>query len=104
MSLISNDDVLAPMRMPSSPGALLTCGSVAVPRVRTQEFAMTGATVPVLASARPQSSTFFGNGAQAAGQVEFARQQRISPKYAHTTRIAPIGGGAMGPHPARDPV
>jgi len=32
-------------------------------------------------------------------------QQRTSQKkYARTTRIAALGGGALGPHPARDPV
>jgi hypothetical protein len=32
-------------------------------------------------------------------------QQPTCKQYAHTmTRIAAFGGGALGPHPARDPV
>jgi hypothetical protein len=66
-------------------------------------------------AARVQASdkpVLFGTGTQAAGQADFARQQRTSKQYhlttkqyAHlTTRIAPNGGGALGPHPGRDPV
>jgi hypothetical protein len=58
---------------------------------------------------RPQASTkavLFGNGTQVAGLVKSAGQQPISKvNYAYTTRIAALKGcGALGPHPARDPV
>src|SRR5262245_41070019 len=61
---------------------------------------------------RPDAATWlncngsaFGAGLRAAGQAEFARQQRANKKYAHPmTRIAPTGGGGLGPYPARDPV
>lgn len=45
------------------------------------------------------------NGIQVAGQAEYVRQQHTSNlKFAHKTRIATQSGGALGPHPARDPV
>ena len=58
-------------------------------------------------TARPQArrAYLFGNGTQVAGQAECARQQHMSNlKFAHKTRIATQSGGALGPHPARDPV
>ena len=61
------------------------------------------------AFARPQvrkTAVLIGSGAQAAGKADYALQQRTSKvNYAHTTRIAALmGGGSLGPHPARDPV
>ncbi|HET7015505.1 MAG TPA: hypothetical protein VFI65_16425 [Streptosporangiaceae bacterium] len=58
-------------------------------------------------SVRPQArqAYLFGKGIQVAGQAEYARQQHMSNlKFAHKTRIATQSGGALGPHPARDPV
>jgi hypothetical protein len=93
-------------------GTLLGRAHMPVPRVHVEEVA-----VPVRASAqpaaakafvRPQGSTkaaLFGIGAQVARSAKFAAQQPISKvNYAHTTRIAALKGGALGPHPARDPV
>jgi hypothetical protein len=81
---------------------------VANPVVASPVVANTAATGPVVAGLRPQASASavsFGNAAHAAGQAKSALQQRTSQKkYARTTRIAALGGGAMGPHPARDPV
>lgn len=59
-----------------------------------------------LAYVRPQAyQALISDGTQVAGQAEQARQQHTSNlKFAHKTRIATQGGGAMGPHPARDPV
>src|SRR5262249_22262366 len=60
-----------------------------------------------LAHVRPQAhqAYLFGNGTQVAGQAEYVRQQHTSNlKFAHKTRIATQSGGALGPHPARDPV
>ena len=62
----------------------------------------------IVARLRPQASTgavFLGISAHVAGQAKSASQQPTSQKYAYTmTRIAAFGGGALGPHPARDPV
>jgi hypothetical protein len=60
-----------------------------------------------LAYVRPQAHQAYvlSGGTQVAGQAEYARQQHTSNlKFAHKTRIATQGGGALGPHPARDPV
>jgi hypothetical protein len=40
----------------------------------------------------------------AAGLGQPLGLQNPCEKYAHTTRIAAASGGALGPHPARDPV
>jgi hypothetical protein len=61
-----------------------------------------------LAGRRPRprdGAVLFGTSAHVADQVKSALTQPTSQKYAHTmTRVAAIGGGAKGPHPARDPV
>ena len=109
LSLISPIEAAMPERARSRRGALLFGGCAAVPRVRLLETAAarTAAADVDLARPRPQASpesVFFGSATHAAGQANSARQQRTSQKYAHTTRVAAAGGGAMGPHPARDPV
>jgi hypothetical protein len=55
---------------------------------------------------RPRDgAVLFGTSAHVADQAKSALTQPTSQKYAHTmTRAAAIGGGAKGPHPARDPV
>jgi hypothetical protein len=109
LSLISPANV-TPVRAQSRTGAAFQGGSPAETRLRVIEMAAvrTSAADEVFARPRPQASTgatLFGNATHAAGQAESARQQRTSKKYAHTTtRIAAAGGGALGPHPARDPV
>jgi hypothetical protein len=108
LSLISPADV-TPVRARSRTGAALLGGCPAETRLRVIEMAAvrTAAADEVFARPRPQASTgatLFGNATHAAGQADSARQQRTSKKYAHTTRIAAAGGGALGPHPARDPV
>jgi hypothetical protein len=107
-------DVTAPTRVRPRPGAWLFCGDATVPGGRlqvsaTSEQVTAGFAAAGLVAARPQAGTgavLFGTGIQAAGQAESARQQRTSKKYAHTTLtgIAMNGGGALGSHPARDPV
>jgi hypothetical protein len=110
MSLISPAEAAMPERARFAAGASLFGGCAAVSRVRLPELAAVGtpAADVVLARPRPQASpgsVFFGSATHAAGQPNSARQQRTSQKYAaHTTRIAAAGGGALGPHPARDPV
>jgi hypothetical protein len=103
-----------PMRARLRTGASFVGGCAAVARERAETAAAspvvssTAAIGPVVAGLRPQASASavsLGNAAHAAGQAKSALQQRTSQKkYARTTRIAALGGGALGPHPARDPV
>jgi len=98
-----------PTRARLRTGASFVGGCAAVSRERAETAAASpAATGPVVAGLRPQASASavsFGNAAHAAGQAKSALQQRTSQKkYARTTRIAALGGGALGPHPARDPV
>jgi len=96
LSLITMAEVAANSRDRSGMGALPACSGETV--LRDRALAM--------AAACPQASTaavHYGSGTTAAGPAELTRQQRTSRRYAHTTRIAAFGG-AMGPHPARDPV
>ena len=111
LSLITTADVAVPERVRIRAGAsLLWTSAPAVPRDRGPERAAVclAAAGQAIASPRPQASTgaaLLGNGAHAAGQAKSASQQPTSKKFAYTmTRIATTGGGAVGPHPARDPV
>ena len=109
LSPITPANAAMPARARFRTGALLSGGCAAVPRERAMETAVarTAAAEAFFAGLRPKPSTgpvLFGNATLAAGQVSSAWQQRTSQKYAHTTRIAAAGGGALGPHPARDPV
>ncbi len=105
----------APARALSRTGASFAGGCTAVPRERAIETApvrsdivRTAAAATAVASLRPQaraSAVLSGNATHAAGQAKFVLQQRTSQKkYARTTRIAAAGGGALGSHPAWDPV
>jgi hypothetical protein len=89
-------------------GIWLGSGNIPVPNADVLNKAalafMPGA---ALAYVRPQvhQAYLFSNGTQVAGQAEYVRQQHTSNlKFAHKTRIATQSGGALGPHPARDPV
>jgi hypothetical protein len=109
LSLISPANAVIPAHARFRMGASLAGGRAAVLRERAMESAVarTAAAEAVFAGLRPQPSAgpvLFGNATHAAGQVSSAWQQPTSQKYAHTTRIAAAGGGALGPHPARDPV
>ena len=102
-------DVAMPARARSRTGASFVGGCAAVSRERAETaVASTVAAATAVASPRPRASAsavIFGNAAHAAGQAKVALQQRTSQKkYARTTRIAAQGGGALGPHPAWDPV
>jgi hypothetical protein len=116
LSLISLADtpaptVVSPMRARSRRGTL-GCAHTPVPRTLAQELAgpAKASAQPVAAKAfvRPQAriaEQFFGNGAQVAGLANLAWQPISKVSYAHTTRVAALkGSGALGPHPARDPV
>jgi len=116
LSLISLADtpaptVVSPMRARSRRGTL-ACAHTPVPRSLALELAgptkASAQPVAAKAFARPQAriaDQFFGNGAQAAGLAKLPGQPISKVNYAHTTRIAALkGSGALGPHPARDPV
>jgi hypothetical protein len=103
---------MPPMRARSRKGTL-ACAHAPVPRSSVQELAgpakASAQPVAAIAFVRPQARTeaqLLGSGAQVAGLANIAGQQPISKvNYAHTTRIAALkGSGALGPHPARDPV
>ncbi len=92
-------------------GALLPWTDPATPRDRVAKKAAARGTAaaPVVSVLRPRTSGeaffFAGTSAHAAQLAVSVTQQPTSQKYAHTmTRIAALGGGAWGPHPARDPV
>lgn len=116
LNLVSLTDVPAdipePTVMRSRIGTLLGRAQMPVPHGHVRELAWPRASAhPVAAQAfrRPQGSTeaaLFGIGAQVAASAKLAGQQPISKvNYAQTTRIAALKGcGALGPHPARDPV
>jgi hypothetical protein len=102
-------DAAMPARALSRTGASFAGGCTAVPRERAIETAgaRRAAAAPVVAGLRPRASAsnLIGTSTHAAGQAKVALQQRTSQKkYARTTRIAALGGGALGPHPAWDPV
>ena len=99
----------ASVRTRSGAGALLLSAGPATPRDRAEMAAARWtAAAPVVAVLRPQArceAALIGTNAQAAAKAAIANQQSTSQKYAHpTTRPAAFGGGALGPHSARDPV
>jgi hypothetical protein len=108
LNLAAPADAATPTHVPFRMGASFVGGCTAVPRVRATETAVAAAAAEaVFAGPRPRPSAgpvLFGNATHEAGQAKSAWQQPTSQKYAHTTRIAAAGGGAVGPHPARDPV
>jgi hypothetical protein len=108
-------DVAEPTVVRSRMGTWLGGAYMPVPRSHAKELAgPVGASAQPVAAVvfvrpRPQGSTkaaLLGTGSQAALLAKVAEQQHISKvNYAHTTRIAALKGcGALGPHPARDPV
>jgi hypothetical protein len=109
LSHIWTADAAMPARARSRTGTSFAGGCAAVSRERAEKAVTSrAAAATVVAGLRPQASASavtFGNAAHAAGKATVASQQRISQKkYARTTRIAALGGGALGPHPAWDPV
>lgn len=113
LNLVSLADIPEPTVVRSRMGILLDRDHMPVPRGHVKELAGSARASAQLVAAkafvRPQGRTkawLFGIGAQVAGSAMLAGQQPISKvNYAHTTRIAALKGcGALGPHPARDPV
>jgi hypothetical protein len=108
LSLLSMADVAEPSCARLRTGIWLGSGILPVPKAGLMDKAAL-AFLPeaALAHVRPQEHQAYlsSNGTQVAGQAENARQQHTSNlKFAHKIRIATQGGGALGPHPARDPV
>ncbi|SRR5260370_14476468 len=113
LNLVSLADIPEATVVRSRMGTLLGRVQMPVPRSHVKELAgparASAEPVATKAFVPPQGCTkaaLFGNGAQVAGPAKFAGRQPISKvNYAHTTRIAALkGSGALGPHPARDPV
>jgi hypothetical protein len=107
LSLATSADAATTTRMPFRMGALFVDGCTALPRVRATDTAVAAAAEVVFADRRPRPGAgpvILGHATHEARQEKSAWQQPTSQKYAHTTRIAAAGGGALGPHPARDPV
>ena len=110
LSLITKADVVsasARFRM----GTLLPWSDIApVPRDRASDMAAVKrpAAESAVTRQRPQArsgAVRFGADAHVADQAKSALHQPTSQKFAYLkTRIAAVGGGAMGSHPARDPV
>jgi len=109
LSHITTVDV-APERARFYTGATLLCDvSAVLPRHRASgaAAASSAAAGSAVASAAPQprGGALIGTGAHVAEQAILAVKQPTSQQYANPmTRFAAIGGGAMGPHPAREPV
>jgi hypothetical protein len=88
-------------------GASMVQAVAAVTHERAVMPVFSAAAAQAVAGPRPrprEDAVLFGNATQAAGETIFVPQQRTSQKFAHKTLIAAAGGGASGPHPARDPV
>jgi hypothetical protein len=90
-------DVAVNARDWSRPGGLLTGSGETVARHRAL------AKAAVCPRSGP-AAAHYGSGTSEACQPESIWQQRTSKKFNHTTRIAMADGGALGSHPARDPV
>ena len=108
LSLITQVDG-APARARFRMGALLQWTSTpAAPRDRASEMAAAprAAAESAVTCLRPQTRIgAVGANAHVAAQAKSANQQPTSQKFAYpTTLIAAVGGGARGPHSARDPV
>ena len=108
LSLATSADAATTTRMPFRMGALFVSGCTALPRVRGTDTAVAAAVAEaVFADPYPRPGAgpvILGHATHEARQEKSAWPQPTSQKYAHTTRIAAAGGGALGPHPARDPV
>lgn len=101
-------DTAVPTRERIRTGIWLGSGILPVPNADLlDKAALVFTPKAALAHVRPQAHQAYlsSGGTQVAGQAEYARQQHTSNlKFAHKIRTATQGGGALGPHPARDPV
>ncbi len=110
LSLITQTDGVS-ARARFRKGASLPWSSIpVVTRDRASEMAAAGTAAAELAVSclRPQlhgGAVRVGAHTHVAAQANSALQQPTSQKFAYPmTLIAAVGGGAVGPHPARDPV
>jgi hypothetical protein len=88
-------------------GAPLMQRIVAVAHERAKQPVFAAAASAAAVGPRPRvraGAQLYGNATNATGETMLVPQQRTSQKFAHKTRIAAVGGGALGPHPGRDPV
>ena len=88
-------------------GAFSAQPGAAVSRERATQPVFSAAAVLAVAGPRPrprEDARLCGDATQAAGLTTLVPQPQSSQKNAHKTRVAAAGGGALGPHPARDPV
>ena len=113
LSLHSPAEAAPTMRALTRTGTQLLGGRVADPGVRSMEAAIgrPAAAAVVFPRPRPLSKSQLSKSQLSENQLsenQFGEnqpfQEQSSQKYAHTTRIGAAGGGAKGPHPARDPV
>ena len=107
LSLISPADAAMPVCAQYPAGALIVQQVAAVVHERACQPVFAAAAFGAAAGPRPrgrEGAALSGNATHAAGETIFVPQQPTSQKFAHKTRIAAVGGGALGPHPARDPV
>ncbi len=108
LSLTSPTEAAPAMRALTRTGTQLLGGCVADPGVRSMEAAIgrPAAAAVVFPRPRPLGKNQLSKNQLSENQVSKNQpfQEQSSQKYAHTTRIAAAGGGAKGPHPARDPV
>jgi hypothetical protein len=105
LSLLSPAEAATPTRALTCTGTPHLRCRVADLGVRSVEAAIgrPAAAAVVFPRPRPQASTaavFSGN----SPSKNQSNQEKSGQKYTHTTPIAAAGGGAVGPHPARDPV
>jgi hypothetical protein len=105
LSLILPAEAAPQARALTRTGTPLLRICVTDPSMRSLEAAIgrPAAAALVFPRPRPQASTasVFSDNPRSYNQPS---QEKSSKKFAHTTRIAAAGGGAVGPHPARDPV
>ena len=90
-------------------GASFSWASPATPRDRAAEAAVarTASAGPIVVGPRPRAlrEAAISGTSNAVQQAKSALQQPTSQQYTYkTTRFAALGGGAVGPHAARDPV
>jgi len=110
LSLITQTDGVSARARFREGASLPWSGISVVPLDRASEVAAarTAAADLAVSCLRPQThggAVRVGAHAHVAAQVNSALQQPTSPKFAYPmTLIAAVGGGAKGPHPARDPV
>lgn len=107
LSLNSPAEAAMPVCAQYPMGASPVQALAAVAHERAMKPVFSAAATAAVAGPRPrprEDAVLTGSAPQAAGETIFVPQQRTSQKFAHTTRIAAVGGGALGPHPARDPV